>query len=118
MTAASETQVFRLTMRSPSDVSELGRLFDEGGLDPAHVVAVIGKTEGNGGVNDFTRGYFTQTLMQMLAERLGISPAEALLRVPCVLSGGTEGVLSPHFSVFAKVPARSEPAQGRRSPSA
>ncbi len=104
-----ETQVFRLGMAGPNDVSALRTLFDAGELDPAHVVAVIGKTEGNGGVNDFTRGYFTQSLMLLLAERLGLSPAAALLRVPCVLSGGTEGVLSPHMVVFARVPARRPP---------
>lgn len=98
-------------MAGPSDVSALRALFDDGTLEPAHVLAVIGKTEGNGGVNDFTRGYFTQTLMLLLAERLGISPAAALLRVPCVLSGGTEGVLSPHMAVIARVPASHPPAR-------
>ena len=104
-----ETQVFRLGMAGPNDVSALRALFDAGGLDPAHVVAVIGKTEGNGGVNDFTRGFFTQSLMLLLAERLDLSPEAALMRVPCVLSGGTEGVLSPHMAVFARVPARQPP---------
>ena len=106
VTEPFETQVFRLGMASPNDVSALRALFDAGTLDPAHVVAVIGKTEGNGGVNDFTRGYFTQSLMWLLAERLGITPEAALIRVPCVLSGGTEGVLSPHMVAFARVPAR------------
>lgn len=110
MTGTFETEVFRLTMASPNDVSALRSLFDEERLDPAHVVAVIGKTEGNGGVNDFTRGYFTQSLMLLLAERLGITADKALHRVPCVLSGGTEGVLSPHMAVFARVPARTSPA--------
>jgi cyanuric acid amidohydrolase len=105
-----ETQVFRLAMSGPSDVSALRELFDKGALDPAHVAAVIGKTEGNGGVNDFTRGYFTQSLMLLMAERLGLTIEEATLRTPCVLSGGTEGVLSPHMSVFARVPSRTLPA--------
>ncbi len=104
-----ETQVFRLGMAGPNDVSALRALFDAGELDPAHVVAVIGKTEGNGGVNDFTRGYFTQSLMLLLSERLDLSPEAALMRVPCVLSGGTEGVLSPHMAVFARIPARQPP---------
>jgi cyanuric acid amidohydrolase len=109
MTEILETRVFRLGMSGPGDVSELAALFDQCVLDPAEVVAIIGKTEGNGGVNDFTRGFFTQTLMGLLSERLGIKAAEALERVPCVLSGGTEGVLSPHFCVFARRPARSAP---------
>ncbi len=104
-----ETEVLRLGMAGPGDVSELRALFDAATLDPAHVVAVIGKTEGNGGVNDFTRGFFTQSLMLLLGERLGILPIEAQARVPCVLSGGTEGVLSPHFAVFARKPASGSP---------
>jgi cyanuric acid amidohydrolase len=88
-------------MAHPGDLSALAALFDAGKLDPAHVVAVIGKTEGNGGVNDFTRGYFTQSLSLLLAARTGRTPDAVMTSVPCVLSGGTEGVLSPHYTVFA-----------------
>jgi len=94
--------VHRLPMAHPGDLSALAALFDEGVIEPAQVVAVIGKTEGNGGVNDFTRGYFTQTLMSLLAARLGRPAAELLRELPCILSGGTEGVLSPHYVVFAR----------------
>jgi len=94
--------VHRLTMAHPGDLSALAALLDAGTLRAEEVVAVIGKTEGNGGVNDFTRGYFTQSLMALLARRTGRA-AEALQReIPCVLSGGTEGVLSPHYVVFAR----------------
>jgi len=89
-------------MAHPGDVSALAGLIDTGELRAGDIVAFIGKTEGNGGVNDFTRGYFTQSLMALLARHTG-EPAEALAaRIPCVLSGGTEGVLSPHFVVFAR----------------
>lgn len=94
--------VHRLPMAHPGDLSALAALFDEGVIEPAQVVAVIGKTEGNGGVNDFTRGYFTQTLMSLLAARLDRPAAELLRELPCILSGGTEGVLSPHYVVFAR----------------
>ena len=92
----------RLAMDHPGDLSALAALLDSSELRAADIVAVIGKTEGNGGVNDFTRGYFTQTLMALLAERTGRSAAALLREVPCVLSGGTEGVLSPHYVVFAR----------------
>jgi cyanuric acid amidohydrolase len=100
-------------MAHPGDLSALAALLDDGIVAADEVVAVIGKTEGNGGVNDFTRGYFTQSLMHLLAQRTG-RPAEALWReLPCVLSGGTEGVLSPHYVVFSRrmVPA-ALPADG------
>ena len=95
--------VHRLSMRHPGDVSALEALILDGSVAPRSVVAVIGKTEGNGGVNDFTRGYFTQSLMGLLAAHRGASPAQVMAEVPCVLSGGTEGVLSPHYLVFCRV---------------
>ena len=78
-----------------------------GTIKAADVAAIIGKTEGNGGVNDFTRGYFTQSLMGLLGRKLG-KPAEELVKqIPCVLSGGTEGVLSPHYVVLSRSGAAS-----------
>ncbi|WP_247388350.1 MULTISPECIES: ring-opening amidohydrolase [unclassified Bradyrhizobium] len=103
-------QIFRLSMAHPGDLSELDRLIASGTVRAAEIVAIIGKTEGNGGVNDFTRGYFTQTLMALLAKHLD-KPAEQLIReIPCVLSGGTEGVMSPHYSVFCA--GESGPGRG------
>ena len=105
-------QVFRLSMAHPGDLSELDRLIASGTVRAADVVAIIGKTEGNGGVNDFTRGYFTQTLMALLSRHLN-RPAEQLIReIPCVLSGGTEGVMSPHYSVFCVSEGEATQAAG------
>jgi cyanuric acid amidohydrolase len=100
-----QASLHRLPMDHPGDLSALAALFDRGVLLPEHVVAVIGKTEGNGGVNDFTRGYFTLAFSSLLAERTGRARDEILRRIPCVLSGGTEGVLSPHYLVFARAPS-------------
>ena len=97
-----QASVFRLSMAHPGDVSALEALFAKGLVAPEHIVAVIGKTEGNGGVNDFTRGYFTQSLMGLLGRKLGAEPEELIKHIPCVLSGGTEGVLSPHYVVLAR----------------
>ncbi len=100
-----KASVHTLSMQHPGDVSQLAGLFDAGLFDPAQVVAIIGKTEGNGGVNDFTRGYFTQSLALLLAARAARKPEEVIASVPCILSGGTEGVLSPHYTVFGIDPA-------------
>ena len=97
-----KTLPYLLTMAHPGDVSELDGLIRSGATRADQIVAVIGKTEGNGGVNDFTRGYFTQSLMHLLATHLDASPAELAARIPCILSGGTEGVLSPHYVVFCR----------------
>jgi cyanuric acid amidohydrolase len=93
-------RVFRLSMAHPGDLSELERLIADGTIAASEVTAIIGKTEGNGGVNDFTRGYFTRTLMGLLSQHLNKPAAQLLREIPCVLSGGTEGVMSPHYSVF------------------
>ena len=66
-----EAQVFRLPMSGPDDVSGIVSLIADGSLDPAQIIAILGKTEGNGCVNDFTRGYATQSLRAMLATYLG-----------------------------------------------
>lgn len=94
--------VFRLPMQHPGDLSELEGLIAQEALRADEIVAVIGKTEGNGGVNDFTRGYFTQSLMALLSRHLN-EPADSLMRrIPCILSGGTEGVLTPHYVVLCR----------------
>jgi cyanuric acid amidohydrolase len=97
-----QVQVVRIPMSGPGDVSGLKALFDQGTLKPEDVIAILAKTEGNGCVNDFTRGYSTFAFQVLLAETLGISREEVGRRVAFVMSGGTEGVLSPHATIFAK----------------
>jgi len=91
----------RVPMRHPGDTASIEALFESGALDPRQVVAVLGKTEGNGCVNDFTRAYAVQALSLALARRLGTTPGAVVERVAMVMSGGTEGGLSPHFLVLA-----------------
>ena len=102
--------VHKVAMAAPSDVSELERLIEAGAVDPAAIVALIGKTEGNGGANDFTRGFATLSCQLMLARHLGCTPEEVGRRIAFVWSGGCEGVLSPHATVFTRSPGT--PAQG------
>jgi len=101
-----QCRVDLVPMDHPGDVGAIAGLFDRG-LDPASVVAILGKTEGNGCVNDFTRGYAVTVLKGLFADRLGCSPQEAGNRVSMIMSGGTEGGLSPHFLVFSVSEASS-----------
>ncbi len=94
--------VQRVLCQGPSDLSGVQQLVDQGLLDPRHIVAVMGKTEGNGCVNDHTRDFASMAWCHWLAPHLGCSPEEAHQRVALVMSGGTEGVLSPHFTVFSR----------------
>jgi cyanuric acid amidohydrolase len=96
--------VIRIPTSGPGDVSGLTALIERGALEPAAILAVLGKTEGNGGVNDFTREYAVAALCNALAPHLMLAPREVESRVAFVMSGGTEGVLSPHVTVFARRP--------------
>jgi cyanuric acid amidohydrolase len=94
--------VVRIPTTGPGDVSGLMALIETGKLVPADILAVLGKTEGNGGVNDFTREYAVAALREVLAPHLKLTPRDVEERIAFVMSGGTEGVLSPHLTVFAR----------------
>jgi len=91
-------------MSDPSDVTGVIGLIESGAVAAGDILAVLGKTEGNGCVNDFTRGFATASLKAALAETLGCRPKDLDGKVAFVMSGGTEGGLSPHFLLFAKAP--------------
>jgi barbiturase len=101
-------EVRKLPLHHVSDASELTRLIDAGTLEADGVIAVIGKTEGNGGVNDYTRILADRAFREALIAAGTRSVAE-VGAIPIVWSGGTDGVISPHATVFATVPpARAE----------
>ena len=94
--------VVRIPTKGPGDVSGLMRLIEAGKIAPASILAVLGKTEGNGGVNDFTREYAMVALCAALSPHLELTPRAVENRIAFVMSGGTEGVLSPHLTVFTR----------------
>jgi len=96
-------EVRKVPLHHVSDASELAKLIDAGVLEADRVVAVIGKTEGNGGVNDYTRILADRAFREVLAAK-GTRGADAVAQVPIVWSGGTDGVLSPHATIFATLP--------------
>jgi barbiturase len=106
-------EVRKVPLHSVSDASELAKLIDDGVMAADRVVAIIGKTEGNGGVNDYTRIIADRAFREVLVEKG--APADQVKQVPIVWSGGTDGVLSPHATIFATVdtadddPALDEP---------
>jgi len=84
-------------MRSPDDCSALEAAIKRGDVDASAVVTILGKTEGNGCVNDFTRAFAVRAVEAMFAQYI---PREAVRQIAMVMSGGTEGALSPHMTVF------------------
>jgi len=99
------TDVYTLETDAPDDTSGLEALFDSGEVDPSNVVCVLGKTEGNGCVNDFSRGLATMAYGSVLADYLGVDPDAVGEEVALIMSGGTEGVMTPHVTVFVRRPA-------------
>jgi len=91
----------RYLTADPSDVRGLAEALESGRLDPHRIVAAIGKTEGNGGRNDFTRALAVNGIAECIGERTGESRQAVLDRVVCSFSGGCEGVASPHLLVLA-----------------
>lgn len=84
----TSTALYVLPTAHPADTSGATAL---GVHTPSDVVAIVGKTEGNGCVNDFSRTLSTLAWEPLL-------PPSAVT----VFSGGTEGVLSPHVNVFVR----------------
>ena len=66
-----EALVHRIPMQHPGDVSGLTRLLDSGEAQASEILAILGKTEGNGCVHDYSRGYAVLAFQVLLAARLG-----------------------------------------------
>ena len=96
-------EVRKVPIHSVADASELARLIDDGVMDARRVIAIIGKTEGNGGVNDYTRIIADRAFREVLVDK-GADP-ETVRQIPVVWSGGTDGVISPHATIFATTDA-------------
>src|SRR5579875_448287 len=96
-------EVRKIPLEHVSDASGLDKLIVEGLVGADRVVAVIGKTEGNGGVNDYTRIIADRAFREVLLEK-GSRKKEQVGQIPIVWSGGTDGVISPHATIFATLP--------------
>ena len=105
--------VRKIPFENVQDTSGLEAAIASGDFAADEIVALIGKVEGNGGVNDFSRVLADRVLRDFLVEHAGKTRAEAL-QVPIAWSGGCDGVISPHMTVFAKVDGPAEPADEKR----
>jgi len=96
-------EVRKVPIHGVSDASELTKLIDDGVFEADRIIAIIGKTEGNGGVNDYTRIIADRAFREAIIAKG--APVEQVRQIPIVWSGGTDGVISPHATIFATVPA-------------
>lgn len=99
----SAIEVRKVPIHSVADASELSKLIDEGVFEADRIIAIIGKTEGNGGVNDYTRIIADRAFREVIQAR-GTRSNKDVGQIPIVWSGGTDGVISPHATIFATLP--------------
>jgi cyanuric acid amidohydrolase len=90
-------------MAHPEDMGGLAAILSSGVLDRKHLRAIFIKTEGNGLDNDWSRPLALRALDVIL------QGDAAPLRI---VSGGCEGILTPHMTVIAAVPTRGSAPSG------
>jgi cyanuric acid amidohydrolase len=73
-------EVRKVPILNVSDASGLAELIDAGTLEADRVIAVIGKTEGNVGVNDYTRIIADRAFREVLVDK-GTRSAEEVKQV-------------------------------------
>ncbi len=105
-------EVAKVELKTVQDASGMEALIKKGQFRADEVIAVIGKTEGNGGVNDFTRILADQAFRAVL-RKLGSRSEQQIAKIPMVWSGGCDGVITPHATVFARN-AKTGPAAKSR----
>lgn len=101
-------EVAKVELKTVQDASGVEDCIKARRFTADEVIAVIGKTEGNGGVNDFTRILADQAFRRVLLKH-GTRSEKDIAGVPMVWSGGCDGVITPHATVFA--------ANGKTGPS-
>src|SRR3984885_9129802 len=94
-------EVAKVELKNVQDASGVETAIRNGQFKADEVIAVIGKTEGNGGVNDFTRILADQAFRAVLKKH-GSRPEAEIAKIPMVWSGGCDGVITPHATVFAR----------------
>ena len=82
-TRSMAVNVKKLVLNSVNYTDNLESLFINGEYSADEVVAVIGKTEGNGGVNDFTRILADQAYRELLIKH-GTKSKEEIDAIPMI----------------------------------
>jgi ring-opening amidohydrolase-like protein len=97
-------EVAKIVLMNVRDTSGLEACIAAGQFTADDVVAVVGKSEGNGGVNDFSRMVADDSFRRYLAHA-GTRSTEAIADIPMAWSGGCDGILAPHATIFARTAA-------------
>jgi len=105
-------EVAKIELKNVQDAGGVEDRIKAGQFTADQVIAVIGKTEGNGGVNDFTRILADQAFRRVLL-KLGSRSEAEIAKIPMVWSGGCDGIITPHATVFARNGKSGPTAQSR-----
>ena len=105
-------EVAKVELKTVQDASGLEACIKQGKFTADQVIAVIGKTEGNGGVNDFTRILADQAYRRVLM-KLGHRKEAEVASIPMVWSGGCDGIITPHATIFARNDATGPASKSR-----
>lgn len=105
-------EVVKVEIKSVTDASGLADYINQSRFTADEVVGVIGKTEGNGGVNDYTRILADRAFREVLLE-MGTRTKDEIAEIPMVWSGGCDGILTPHATVFAENDKTGDPDESR-----
>src|SRR3954451_22030815 len=93
-------EVAKVELKTVKDASGLEACLANGQFAADEVIAVIGKTEGNGGVNDFTRILADEAFRRILLKKGKRSEAD-IAKIPMVWSFGCDDDITPHARIFA-----------------
>jgi ring-opening amidohydrolase-like protein len=105
-------EVAKIELKTVKDASGLETCIANGQFTADEIIAVIGKTEGNGGVNDFTRILADEAFRRVLLKKGKRSEAD-IAKIPMVWSGGCDGIITPHATVFASNSKTGPASQSR-----
>ena len=83
-------EVRKVPILKVTDASGLEELIDKGVFAADDVLAIVGKTEGNGGVNDYTRILADRAFREVLVNK-GTRSWDEVSQIPLAWSGGTDG---------------------------
>jgi cyanuric acid amidohydrolase len=103
MTVRSRVAAVRcLPLPRVDDLAALDAALAAGKPAARDVVALLAKTQGDGGPDDRSRAVFVAAARRCLARHLGVRPAAVDARVAFVVSGGIEGAAAPHMIVLSR----------------
>lgn len=95
-------EVDRFLTNAPDDLAGLEGAVAKKRVDPSKIVCVIGKTEGDGGMTDPTRTQAVAAFERFFEKHCGWKPEATHEKVVLSFSGGCEGVVTPHVTVFSR----------------